>query len=32
LPVQQQARAQLLAEGEQPFQLGTADSDDDKAT
>ena len=30
LPVAQQARAQLLAEGEQPFQLDTADDGDGK--
>jgi hypothetical protein len=28
--VQQQASSQLLAEGEQPFQLGTTDPGDDK--
>jgi argininosuccinate synthase len=30
LPVAQQARAQLLAEGEQPFQLDTAEDGDGK--
>jgi len=32
LPVSQQARTQLLAEGEAPFQLGTTESEPDKDT
>jgi argininosuccinate synthase len=30
LPVSQQAKTQLLAEGEQPFQLGTSEPEHDR--